>query len=136
MFQFLRGVLILVSNFLVVSRAITEMDAGSGLGAMMMPIRGRARWAALTVKSSKRSKPLLSRAAAFVLLLSAAVFSSAVQASGVAFQTGDVLAGIGAGKIKHFRSDGMLLDTLDTGGNTFDTGMAFDAAGNLYATTL
>jgi len=32
MFKFLLGVLILASNFLVVSRAIAQMDAGSGLG--------------------------------------------------------------------------------------------------------
>ena len=58
-----------------------------------------------------------------------------VRASNVSYQTGDVLAGVGNGKIKHFSSTGILLDTLDTGaGSTEDTGMAFDAAGNLYAT--
>lgn len=51
------------------------------------------------------------------------------------FETGDVFAGVGNGKINHFSPHGVLLDTLDTqGGSTEDTGMAFDAAGNLYAT--
>ena len=49
MFQFLLGVLLLASNFLGVSRAIAEMGAGSGPGIITMPIRGRARWAALTL---------------------------------------------------------------------------------------
>ncbi len=47
MFRILRGVLLLASNFLGVSRAIAEKGAGSGPGVMTMPIRGRARWAAL-----------------------------------------------------------------------------------------
>lgn len=49
MFQFLLGVLILASNFLVVSRASAEMGAGCGRGVTMMPIRGHARWAALAL---------------------------------------------------------------------------------------
>ncbi len=71
-------------------------------------------------------------------LASAAVlfpYLQSMHASGIAFQTGDVLAGVGNGQIKHFNADGTLLDTLDTGaGNTEDTGMAFDVVGNLYAT--
>jgi hypothetical protein len=70
----------------------------------------------------------------FMLICSAA-FAPSVEASGVPFQTGDILAGVGNGKIKHFSPLGTLLDTLDTGaGGTEDTGMAFDAAGNLFAT--
>lgn len=49
MFKFLLGVLILVSNFLGVPRAIAEMGVGSGPGVMTMPIRGCARWAALAL---------------------------------------------------------------------------------------
>ncbi|GBE10202.1 hypothetical protein BMS3Abin12_00764 [bacterium BMS3Abin12] len=57
------------------------------------------------------------------------------QASGVAFQTGDVFAGVGNGEIEHFRPDGTLVDTLNTGAaGTEDTGMAFDVTGSLYAT--
>jgi hypothetical protein len=56
-------------------------------------------------------------------------------ASGVAYATGDVFAGVGTGLIKHFNSSGTLLDTLDTGtGCGEDLGMAFDASGNLYGT--
>ena len=62
-------------------------------------------------------------------------YLQSTQASGIAFQTGDIFAGVGNGRIKHFGPDGTLLDTLDTGaGSTEDTGMAFDASGNLYAT--
>lgn len=49
------------------------------------------------------------------------------------FQTGDVFAGIGGGQIQWYRN-GTLLHTLSTTTNSFDTGMAFDAAGNLYST--
>lgn len=69
-------------------------------------------------------------------VLTLVVSSTALGA--VPFQTGDVFAGIGNGRINHFRPDGTLVQTLITGaGNTVteDTGMGLDAAGNLYATT-
>lgn len=54
------------------------------------------------------------------------------------FQTGDVFAGVGNGQINWYRNSGngfTLVMTLSVGNaNTYDTGMAFDAAGNLYAT--
>jgi hypothetical protein len=57
------------------------------------------------------------------------------EASGMAYNIGDVFAGVGNGKIKHFSPSGVLLDTLDTAtGSTEDSGMAFDLAGNLYST--
>src|SRR5256885_440929 len=68
----------------------------------------------------------------YVVVLSS--YPQSTQAGGIAFQTGDVLAGVGNGKIKLFSADGTLLDTLITGASSFDTGMAFDPAGNLYAT--
>src|SRR5262245_18240984 len=72
---------------------------------------------------------------AVIALLISQPYLPALEASGVAFQTGDIFAGVGNGQIKHFRSDGTLVDTLLTAaGNSFDTGMSFDAAGNLYAT--
>jgi hypothetical protein len=78
------------------------------------------------------------RVAVSAIAVLCGAFSSA-QAAGVAFQTGDVLAGIGNGTIKHFRFNGLgqivLVDVLSTGVGGEDTGMAFDAAGNLYATT-
>src|SRR5437870_1491974 len=56
-------------------------------------------------------------------------------ANGVPFQTGDVLAAVGHGKINHFTPTGLVLDTLDTNTNSLqDAGMAFDAAGSLFAT--
>jgi hypothetical protein len=57
------------------------------------------------------------------------------KASGVPYTVGDVFAGVGDGKIKHFSSSGVLLDTLDTTtGSLHTTGMAFDLPGNLYST--
>src|SRR5712691_5209329 len=56
------------------------------------------------------------------------------------FQAGDVFAGIGNGQINWYRLNGdgyTLIKPLIVGiggTNTFDTGMGFDAAGNLYAT--
>ena len=48
---------------------------------------------------------------------------------------GDVLAGVGAGKIKRFTPAGVLQSTLDSTTNSSETtGMCFDALGNLYAT--
>src|SRR5579864_8527960 len=58
-----------------------------------------------------------------------------VQASGVPYSVGDVFADVGNGQVQHFSSTGVLLDTLSgpaTGAE--GTGMAFDLAGNLYAT--
>jgi hypothetical protein len=61
--------------------------------------------------------------------------SGTVHASGVAYSTGDVIAGVGTGLIHHFSSTGTLKDTLDTGtGCSEDLGMAFDGSDNLYAT--
>lgn len=52
-----------------------------------------------------------------------------------AIQKGDVFAAVGGGKVHHFRPDGVLVRTLDTGmGGRNTTGMAFDAEGNLFIT--
>ena len=57
------------------------------------------------------------------------------QPRGIAFQTGDVLAGVGSGQIKHFSPTGTLIQTLDTTTSSNEqTGMCFDADGNLYST--
>ena len=55
-------------------------------------------------------------------------------ASGVAYNVGDVFAGTSGGHILHLSPSGTVLDTLTTGHSSPDTGMAFDTAGNLYAT--
>lgn len=53
----------------------------------------------------------------------------------LAFAKGDVFAGVGAGKVKHFSSSGTLIETLDTTtGSGETTGMCFDKVGNLYST--
>lgn len=63
-------------------------------------------------------------------------YLQSVEASGVAFQTGDVLAGVGNGKIKHFSPAGILLDILDTGTTCAEQlGMAFKSNGHLLATS-
>lgn len=48
------------------------------------------------------------------------------------FVIGDVFAAL-PGSVQHYNSGGTLLETL-TVGSSFNTGMAFDAAGNLYVT--
>jgi hypothetical protein len=54
---------------------------------------------------------------------------------GVAFQIGDVLAGVGTGQIKHFSPTGTLIQTLDNNTSSNEqTGMCFDSDGNLYST--
>jgi hypothetical protein len=56
-------------------------------------------------------------------------------ASGVAYGLGDVFAGVGHGIINHYNNQGTLLDTLNTTSNSSeDTGMCFDALGNLRST--
>lgn len=51
------------------------------------------------------------------------------------YVAGDVFAAVGNGQVKVFTPTGTLVGTLnDLSGSTFTTGMAFDAAGNLYVT--
>ncbi|MDP2948419.1 MAG: hypothetical protein Q8P22_02635 [Chloroflexota bacterium] len=53
----------------------------------------------------------------------------------IAYAPGDVFAGVGGGQINHYAPDGTLLEVLDTtSGSSEETGMCFDAAGNLYST--
>jgi hypothetical protein len=79
-----------------------------------------------------------SRRRTILLLAAAAIFAALLAAQSAAaapLTKGDVLAGVGNGQIKEFTPTGTLVQTLDTTeGNTFDTGMCFDSAGNLYAT--
>lgn len=64
-----------------------------------------------------------------------AATSTPASASGVPFQTGDLLAGQPNGTIKHFNSAGQLLDTLtSTSTSSEETGMCFDSSGDMYAT--
>lgn len=50
------------------------------------------------------------------------------------FSRGDVFAATDSGVVLRYSPSGVLLQRLDTGSGTFATGMAFDAAGNLYVT--
>lgn len=72
-----------------------------------------------------------------LVVLGLVVFTSpALGLGGVLYTQGDVFAGVGGGQIKHFSPAGVLLNTLNTGCGGGDTlGMAWDTAGNLYATT-
>jgi uncharacterized protein (TIGR03437 family) len=61
--------------------------------------------------------------------------SRRVSTATAAFNTGDVFAAVGNGKVKRFSPTGTLLQILDSGSNSQDTaGMAFDPVGNLYST--
>gem|GEM_PF-5526926 len=78
---------------------------------------------------------------AAISLLAVTVMALALQqthvavADGVAFQRGDVFAGSGSGKVKHFSPSGTLADTLDTtSASNEETGMCFDGQGNMYVT--
>lgn len=55
-------------------------------------------------------------------------------AQAVLFQTGDVFAAVGNGDIDHYTPGGVFIETLNIGAGGFTTGMAFDGAGNLFAT--
>jgi RHS repeat-associated protein len=51
-----------------------------------------------------------------------------------AYATGDVFAGLRNGTIAHFDKDGSAKGSLSTGTSSYETGMCFDGAGNLYST--
>jgi sugar lactone lactonase YvrE len=70
---------------------------------------------------------------ACLLALACASFASAQQPP---FRLGDVFAAVAKGRIQHYDSTARLLETLTNGlsGANAVTGMAFDNAGDLYAT--
>ncbi len=62
-------------------------------------------------------------------------FTVAPTFSGSPFTSGDIFAGVGAGRDFRFSSSGVLLETITSGFvNSSTRGMAFDSAGNLYST--
>lgn len=70
---------------------------------------------------------------AFALLLGAGFVTTAQ--AGSTYKMGDVFAAIGNGMVDEFTPTGVLVQTINDGsGATFTTGMAFDAAANLYVT--
>jgi len=57
-------------------------------------------------------------------------------ANHIPYAVGDVFAGVGNGQIRHLSPTGTLIEVLDTGTTCSEQlGMAFDPAGNLYATS-
>ncbi len=68
-----------------------------------------------------------------VLVLGSLVWTQSALA--LPYNTGDVFAGVGGSTINHYTPAGVFVQGLNTGsGSNEETGMAFDAAGNLYAT--
>src|SRR5438128_10235474 len=50
---------------------------------------------------------------------------------------GDVYVGLDKGMVGHYRNDGVLVETLNSGtGSAKSTGMCFDASGNLFSTQM
>lgn len=75
------------------------------------------------------SLPFLTLASTLVIGL-----TSTQQAGAVAFQVGDIFAGVANGQVYHYRADGTFVESLNTTVGGFTTGMAFDGGGNLYVT--
>ncbi len=70
-----------------------------------------------------------------VVVMAAALVATSLPSGAAPFATGDVLAAIGNGAVKQFAPNGTLKDTLtDQTASAYTTGMAFDAAGNLFVT--
>jgi len=71
-------------------------------------------------------------------LLAACALAPAAQVQAAMFNVGDVFAAIGDNRVRHYSATGTLIETLNLGllltGADRTTGMAFDAASNLYVT--
>ena len=89
-------------------------------------------------KRNVRARRPISLVFGSVLVATATLAGLAVQpasATHIPYAVGDVFAGVGTGKIKHFSPTGALIEVLDTtSGSNEDTGMCFDAGGQLRAT--
>ena len=72
-----------------------------------------------------------------LLAISVPIFAGVLeQAYALPYSVGDVFAGTGNGKIDVYKPDGTFVQTLDTlTASNEQTGMCFDALGNLYATS-
>lgn len=63
------------------------------------------------------------------------VLAPVASANHIPYAAGDVFAGVGTGQIKRFSPTGALIEVLNTtSGSSEDTGMCFDASGNLRST--
>ncbi|MBI2529429.1 MAG: DUF11 domain-containing protein [Candidatus Rokubacteria bacterium] len=97
----------------------------------------------LPAAAARRSRGILPGTLAAVLLLMGALISFLAQpAQAAPFALGDVLVGLGLapdgvprGEVRHYSSTGTPRGSLVTSsGSIEETGMCFDAAGNLYTT--
>lgn len=70
----------------------------------------------------------------FKILLVTVIAISALSSSAFAWNYGDVFAAIGSGLVNRYDAAGNFIETLNTGVNSFTTGMGFDQASNLYVT--
>ena len=68
-----------------------------------------------------------------ILAYAAIALTIPMTAQAAPFSTGDVFAAL-SGQVQHYSAAGALLGTYTTGGGSFNTGMAFDATGNLFVT--
>jgi hypothetical protein len=82
---------------------------------------------------SRSRRRRMAAALASMALLATMGVVPAVRAA-VPYSVGDVFAGVGQGQIMQFSPTGTLLNTLTGLPTGENTGMAFDAAGNLYGT--
>ena len=81
-----------------------------------------------SVRPMKFSNLILATALGGLLL-------NAIPASAVPYVPGDLFVGTTNGIVKHYTASGVFLENLNTTlSNPFDTGMCFDAPGNLYGT--
>ena len=86
----------------------------------------------------RRSGIAVTAAAALALAVGFVIAFNATSTSAnhTPYAVGDVFAGIGDGEIQHLSPTGTVIETLDTGTTCSEQlGMAFDASGNLYATS-
>jgi hypothetical protein len=89
----------------------------------------------LVIKTMNPKKVSMLSVLGVVFLLLALPALPLVSAAGVPFAIGDVFVGIGGGQVAHYNPSGTLLDTLvTTTGSSEDTGMCFQANGNLLTT--
>jgi streptogramin lyase len=66
------------------------------------------------------------------ILITALLFTFSLPMFASSFLPGDIFAGV-VGGVLHYRADGTFVETINTT-STYNTGMAFDNAGNLYVT--
>ena len=85
--------------------------------------------------SGKRRLPGAILALIAIAIVVTAMSAGTAPAAGPAYVIGDVFAGVGGGQVQQFSNTGTLKRTLTGAPSQFTTGMAFDAAGNLYSTT-